>query len=165
VKRVQRASRRLEGRVRRGRRGRGRRIAIAIGADTALDDFAVACLPRYARCIAKHIVRPAWLDPIQIAYSRLAMVDRAKGAHHRAAAELYRDGTNAPPLAAYAHDFVIPSASQALYALDPKKAPETFLGNVVNPRGTHVSGGDERDGDSDMPFVHAVLRDLGKGLV
>jgi hypothetical protein len=56
--------------------------------------------------------------------------------------------------------------SQALYALDPTKAPEeAFLGKVVNPRGTHVSGGDERDGDSDVPFVHAVLRDLGRGLV
>ena len=40
-------------------------------------------------------------------------------------------------------------------------AGDFFLGNELNARATHVSGGDERDGDSDSPLVRKMLADLG----
>ena len=70
-------------------------------------------------------------------------------------------GIALPP---FAHDFVIPSVSQALYTLAPPAAGDFFLGNKLNARATHASGADERDRDSDSPLVRKMLTALGERL-
>ena len=68
------------------------------------------------------------------------------------------------PLPAFAHDFVIPSVSQALYPLPQLPPSAGFLRNVVNHRATHLSGAGEKGLASDWRHVLELLRELGRQL-
>jgi hypothetical protein len=65
-----------------------------------------------------------------------------------------------------ARDFVIPSVSQAMHLFDDPQGPRPpkFLGNALNAKGTHISGGDETDSDSDSGVVRSMLDALGNQL-
>jgi hypothetical protein len=141
-----------------------------IGCDTEIDDLVVGGLPCYERWIARWLLRKHWLGPIQLAYARIAMNEPAgvsgSGLLHSKTNDLYREGVASAEvtLEAYKHDFVIPSVSQAFYALSSPSPTSLFLGNAINPKGTHISGGDESDGDSDKRLVIGMLRALGRRL-
>ncbi len=143
-----------------------------VGSDTALDDLVIegkSCLLRWlVRLLLGQALVPARRGGLR------AHHDGRGGGRHpgRGAAQEDRRalrrrgekpaaGIELPPMA---HDFVIPSASQALYTLTPPAAGDFFLGNKVNTRATHASGADERDRDSDSPFVRRMLADLGERL-
>ena len=147
-------------------------MARSVGADTSLDDLVLEGRNCLVRWLARHLVARHWFAAVEDSYARIAMDEAAAGvAHgelHRKIAALYQTGINdraaglaLPP---FAHDFVIPSVSQALYALAPPVAGDFFLGNRLNTRATHVSGADERDRDSDSPLVRKMLTALGERL-
>ncbi len=143
-----------------------------VGADTSLDDLVLEGRNCLVRWLVRHVVARRWFAAVEDAYARIAMDEAAAGvAHgdlHRQIAALYQNGfkdhsagIDLPP---FAHDFVIPSVSQALYTLAPPAAGDFFLGNALNARATHVSGADERDPDSDSPLVRKMLTLLGQRL-
>ena len=116
----------------------------------------------------------------QLAYSAVAMDEGVSGEPlHPVIAELarqYRDGTNVlgpdrKPfmLPSLGHDFVIPSASQAIgpRGKTPSLVPGTerwFLGNLVNRKGTHLSGAEPGGSDSDEDLVMKLLDSMGNAL-
>jgi hypothetical protein len=59
---------------------------------------------------------------------------------------------------------VMPSVSQALCLFTPPPPRNRFLGNLVNPRATHVSGAERSGAMSDVPYVTQMLRDLSRRL-
>ena len=143
-----------------------------VGGDTSLDDLVLEGRNRLVRWLVRHLVARHWFATVEDSYARIAMDEAAAGVphgeRHRKIAALYQSGVqdraaglDLPP---FAHDFVIPSVSQALYTLAPPTAGDLFLGNALNPRATHVSGGDERDRDSDSPLVRKMLAALGERL-
>jgi hypothetical protein len=75
-------------------------------------------------------------------------------------------GTKTLKIPPRAHDFVIPSVSQSMHLFDDRQGPRPpkFLGNVLNEKGTHISGGDENDSDSDSGAVRSMLDALGQQL-
>jgi hypothetical protein len=142
-----------------------------VGADTSLDDLVLEGRNCFVRWLVRHFVARHWFTTVEESYARIAMDERAahvpRGELHGRIAALYQTGLEdriagiaLPP---FAHDFIIPSVSQALYALSPV-AGDVFLGNKLNARATHISGGDERDRDSDSPLVRKMLADLGDRL-
>lgn len=120
------------------------------------------------------------IEAAQRAYSSVAMDEFDSGAPLRPQQDLlarqFREGASVlgpkgerialPPRA---HDFIIPSISQAIGprgkspTLDPALAP-WFLGNVVNPGGTHISGAEDGGGDSDRDRVKMLLEAMGNRL-
>jgi hypothetical protein len=117
------------------------------------------------------------LAAIEKPWGHICMDEMVSGASMRAeesrVALAYKDGakvlgagTKLVEIPPRAHDFVIPSVSQAMHLFDDlqKPRPSKFLGNVLNPKGTHISGGDENDSDSDSSTVRAMLNALGKQL-
>ena len=143
-----------------------------VGSDTSLDDLVLEGRSCLVRWLVRHIVSRHWFATVEDSYARIVMDEAAAGVPHGdlhgKVAALYQTGVqrgasglDLPP---FAHDFVIPSVSQALYPLAPPPAGEFFLGNVVNARATHVSGADERDRDSDSPLVRNMLAVLGERL-
>jgi hypothetical protein len=143
-----------------------------VGADTSLDDLVLEGRNCVVRWVVRHVVARHWFAAVEDSYARIAMDEAAAGVPHgdlhRKVAALYQGGVQdssaglaLPP---FAHDFVIPSVSQALYSLAPPPAGDFFLGNVLNARATHVSGADEHDGDSDSPLVRKMLTALGQRL-
>lgn len=140
-----------------------------IGSDTALDDLVLegkGCLERW---LVRLLLAKRWFPPVQEAYARIAMDEAAadipRGERHKKIAALYQSGVKDPAagieLPPFAHDFVIPSVSQALYTLTPPAAGKFFLGNKLNTSATHASGAAERDRGSDSPLVRKMLADLG----
>jgi len=119
------------------------------------------------------------LTDAQMAYSCVAMDELVSGVTLTAecgrVAKEFRDGVNVldpkgrlVKLDARAHDFIIPSVSQALgprwAAREPKPAlTPCLLGNLVNNAGTHITGGQE-DGDSDVKPVTTLLEEMGRRL-
>ncbi len=143
-----------------------------MGSDTALDDLVLdgkSCLERW---LVRLLLAKRWFPPVGEAYARIAMDEAAagvpRGERHQKIAALYasgvKDAAAGIALPPFAHDFVIPSVSQALYTLTPPAAGDFFLGNKLNTRATHASGADERDRDSDSPLVRRMLVDLGERL-
>jgi hypothetical protein len=143
-----------------------------VGADTSLDDLVLEGRNCLVRWLVRHVVARRWFAAVEDSYARIAMDEAAAGvAHgdlHGKIAALYQGGfrnraagLDLPP---FAHDFVIPSVSQALYTLAPPTSGDFFLGNALNTRATHASGADERDRDSDSPLVRKMLADLGRRL-
>ena len=124
------------------------------------------------RWLVRHVVARHWFAAVEDSYARIAMDEAAAGVPHgdlhSKLAALYQSGVQDPSagldLPPFAHDFVIPSVSQALYTLAPPAAGDFFLGNALNARATHVSGADERDRDSDSPLVRKMLAALGERL-
>jgi hypothetical protein len=143
-----------------------------VGADTALDDLVTEGMGCLERWLVRHFVAARWFEAAQESYARIAMDEAAagvpRGERHQKIAALYQTGLKGGPagidLDRYAHDFAIPSVSQALYTLDATAPGDFFLGNVLNRRATHASGADERDPDSDSPLVRRMLADLGRRL-
>lgn len=148
-----------------------------VGTDSQLDDFVGAGLNGFQRGVL-NLFRwmgrlPPTLRAAQEAYRRGPMdeapvLQRLVAAGQTVAPEAlkladeYVTGmpagrTTIPP---YAHDFVIPSVSQVL----PEGPEPFFLGNVVNPKGSHISGGSSRNRDSDVARVKAMLKDMAKRL-
>src|SRR5260370_27845414 len=80
-----------------------------------------------------------------------------------AGARVFGTGTKRVAIPPRVHDFVIPSVSQAMHLFDDPQGPRPpkFLGNTLNPKGTHISGGDETDSDSDSSVVRSML-DAGR---
>jgi hypothetical protein len=143
-----------------------------IGANTSLEDLILQTRPWWQRWAVRTFVAPQRFSSIASAYTRIAVDEDARHTppstpRRRRLADLYVSGLpgNAadPRLPAYAHDFIVPSASQALCVLSPP-AGNRFLGNVVNPRATHVSGAHRCGAASDVPHVTRMLRDLSARL-
>ena len=143
-----------------------------IGADTSFDDLVLEGRNWLVRWLVRHVVARHWFAAVEDSYARIAMDEASAGVPHgrlhSRLAELYRSGFNdrsagldLPP---FAHDFVIPSVSQALYPLAAPGSADVFLGNALNARATHVSGADERGPDSDSPLVRKMLAALGQRL-
>jgi len=143
-----------------------------VGGDTSLDDLVLEGRNCLVRWLVRHLVAQRWFATVEDSYARIALDEAAAGVPHgdlhTKIAALYQTGIkdraaglDLPP---FAHDFAIPSVSQALYALAPPTAGDFFLGNKLNARATHVSGADERDRDSDSPLVRRMLADLGERL-
>jgi len=141
-----------------------------VGADTSLDDLVLEGRNCFVRWLVRHFVARHWFTTVEEAYARIAMDERAahvpRGELHQRIATLYQtgfpSGLAGVALPPFAHDFVIPSVSQALYALPPPpSAGDFFLGNKLNAQATHISGGNEQDRDSDSPLVRKMLADLG----
>jgi hypothetical protein len=75
------------------------------------------------------------------------------------------------PLDPYAHDFVIPSVSQAI---GPRRSPNGehgtrppdpyFLGNLINPRSSHLSGGEKDSDRNDVSLTVQLLDSMGREL-
>lgn len=153
-----------------------------IGTDHGLTDFIASGRPWWVRLGLKTLpgkfgfspmIRNAEQSYAQIAMNELESMKRPTGRHGILAEAFGRGctiwGTDRRriPIQPFAHDFVTPSASQALGPIDPHTGDtpgELFLGNLVNPGGTHISGGDASDLDSDRPFVDAMLGALGRRL-
>jgi hypothetical protein len=145
--------------------------AAIVGADTRVDDLAVSERNLVGRFILRHAVPARWFAAVQDPYATIALDELSAGQplspRQSAVARRYREGlrvaapTQDADLAPFAHDFVIPSASQALHVLAPPP-PEVFLGNAINARATHVSGAEERGCDSDAPAVRRMLRAIGR---
>ena len=143
-----------------------------VGADTSLDDLVLDGRNCLVRWLVRHLVAKHWFTTVEDSYARIAMDETAanvpRGAWHKRIAALYQTGledhTAGIALPPFAHDFIIPSVSQALYSLPSPPAGDFFLGNKLNARATHISGGNERDRDSDSPLVRKMLADLGKRL-
>jgi hypothetical protein len=144
-----------------------------VGADTGLADLVLAGRSCLVRWLVHQFVARRWFHPVEAAYARIAMDEAAaevpRGERHKQLAALYQTGVEAKSgpgidIGPFKHDFVVPSVSQALYALAPPAKRDYFLGNKLNPRGTHASGADERDPDSDSPLVRRMLTDLGERL-
>jgi hypothetical protein len=146
-----------------------------VGADTGLEDLVLAGRSCLWRWLVHLFVARRWLAPVEEAYGRIALDEAAAGfpldVRHQKIAALYQtgfagQGKDGPGIAIgpFKHDFVVPSVSLALYALAPPAAPDFFLGNKLNPRGTHISGGNEGDPDSDSPLVRRMLTKMGERL-
>ncbi len=110
------------------------------------------------------------LDPAEAAYSGAAMLDSRQDAKERQVG-LQRDflegldvetsDGSTRRIDRFAHDFIIPSASQA--ALPPADPPPRgFLGNLINASGTHLGGSLPEGGESDQKLVVQMLRRIGK---
>lgn len=141
-----------------------------VGTDNRLTDFISAGLPWYMRPVFDTWIRKleSPVHQAEQAYSRIALDERGTlkaldAANALASASTYFEGRPSAGggIAPQAHDFIIPSISQEM----PMGAPEFFLGNAINPRGTHLSGGNERDKNSDKPFVSRMLTEMGERLV
>jgi hypothetical protein len=143
-----------------------------VGADTSLDDLILEGRNWLVRWLVRRLVARHWFATVEDSYARIAMDETAanvpRGALHKTIAALYQMGLEEHvagiALAPFAHDFIIPSVSQALYTLPSPAAGDFFLGNKLNARATHISGGNERDRNSDSPLVRKMLADLGERL-
>lgn len=153
-----------------------------IGTDNGLTDFVAGGRPWWIRAALNHLPDHLGFSPMlrnaERSYSQIVMneLESASKTSPRHAVLTQAIGRGCAVWGSdrrrvridpFAHDFVIPSASQALGPIDPGSddAPsEYFLGNLVNPGGTHISGGDASDPDSDEPLVHAMLGALGRRL-
>jgi hypothetical protein len=143
-----------------------------VGADTALDDLVVEGMPWWKSLIVRHIVGQEYFEAAQSAYAHIAMDEvGAKipmGTNEGLLGSLFQNGFSKAGIVTgigpFAHDFVIPSVSQAMYTIETTPPSASFLGNTVNPKGTHISGADETDGDSDKNAVFQMLNNLGKRL-
>jgi hypothetical protein len=144
-----------------------------IGANSSLEDLILQTRPWWQRWAVRRFVAPQRFSNIESAYTRIAVDEDARhhpptGARRRRLAGLYVAGVpgNAadPELPAYAHDFVVPSVSQALCLLTPPPPGNRFLGNVVNPSATHISGAYPGGAPSDVPHVRRMLRTLSDRL-
>jgi len=152
-----------------------------IGTDSGLSDFVAAGRPWWMQLALRYLsTKAGFSDPIEQAekaYSQIVMNELETGrplcGREAALAEAYRTGCRITgvggsliELPPQAHDFVIPSVSQALGPLNGEEsdARDYFLGNSVNPKGTHISGGDESDPDSDKTLVMSMLELMGRRL-
>jgi hypothetical protein len=152
-----------------------------IGTDNGLKDVLVSLLPWYAKGPAAMFSQSFGLDgrlalAVQ-AYSGVSLNEAVSGEPltplvKDLAADYENGCTVLSPeetplsLPALAHDFVITSVSQSVGPrgagkLSSEKAPY-FLGNLVNAKGTHISGADENDPGNDLPRVAQLLKAMGK---
>ncbi len=146
--------------------------AAIIGRDTRFDDLALSGACWIVRQLHRpiHWLGSRWFAPIEGAYARVTFDEAQNGLpkqrRHGQMAALYQSGARMVgadgPLPAYAHDFVIPSVSQALYPLPELPPSAGFLRNVVNRRATHLSGAAETGFASDRPAVLELLGELGR---
>jgi hypothetical protein len=143
-----------------------------IGTDTSFDDLVLEGRSCLVRWLVRHLVARHWFATVEDSYARIALDEAGAGVPHgdlhTRLAALYQTGVSdraagidVPP---FAHDFVIPSVSQALYTLAPPPEGDFFLGNKVNARATHASGADESDRDSDSRLVRQMLAQMGDRL-
>jgi len=145
-----------------------------IGANSSLEDLILQTRPWYERWPVRKLVAPTRFSNIETAYSKIALNEEANHqyppgtplrrqlAHHYARG---LDGNGADPeLPGFAHDFVIPSVSEALCLFNPPPPGNRFLGNVVNRRATHISGAQPSGRASDVPYVLRMLGDLSQRL-
>jgi len=140
-----------------------------IGTDNQLSDLVVSGRPWYQRLVLRLVQQVAGLaTPIgeaEMAYAKIAMDEREilgkiASPKAQAVAKRYWEGDPDHSIPPRAHDFVIPSVSQLI----PEGARPFFLGNEINPKGTHISGAKEHEPDSDRPFVVRMLAEMGKRL-
>ncbi len=141
-----------------------------IGSNASLEDLILQTRPWWQRWAIRWLVAPRWFSNTESAYTNIALNEDAKHnppstPRRRRMADLYARGLAGngaePELPPYAHDFAIPSAWQALCLFNPPPPQNTFLGNVVNPRATHVSGAQPDGAGSAVPHVVRMLRGLG----
>jgi len=143
-----------------------------VGGDPSLEDLILQERPWWQRGLIRLFVNPGHFSDVGRPFARIAMDEAAahipQGPRHAQLAELYRTGLtgsaaelSVPP---FAHDFAIPSVSQALYPLGQRPRDAAFLGNRLNARATHVSGADPGAAECDLPMVEDLLRDLGERL-
>lgn len=143
-----------------------------IGGDPSVEDLILQERPWWQRWLIRLFVRPSHFDDVGRPYGTIALNEAGahipQGPRHTQLAELYRAGTTGTAaevaLPPFAHDFAIPAVSQAFYALGQRPPNAPFLGNRLNPKATHLSGGDPRAAESDQPLVEELLRDLADRL-
>jgi len=145
-----------------------------IGANSSLEDLILQTLPWYERFAIRKLVAPKRFTDIESSYSTIAMNEEATHENppetplRRWLAHAYTRGLGGngaePELPRFAHDFAIPSVSETLCLFNPPPPRDRFLGNVVNRRATHISGGEPRGRASDVPYVLGMLGDLSRRL-
>jgi hypothetical protein len=145
-----------------------------IGSDSSLDDLVGAALSAWwERLGVRYLLPKRWFNAVEGAYTHISMNEARAAAQMKPLqtrlAALFQGGiatstATMPVLEPYAHDFISPSVSQALHALAVTPPGPLFLGNVVNPKGTHISGGEESHSGSDRSLVSAMLEALGHQL-
>lgn len=153
--------------------------AAVVGTDTSAEDFVRAELPLSVKVVLFFKPNAAGLQDrlrrLSSAYSQLALNELATGRtlgplEARVASEYVSGVTVQTPggapeaLRPLAHDFVIPSASQALGPRGGGAASPQFLGNLINAKGTHLSGAGEDGDGSDAPLVRQALKLLAARL-
>jgi hypothetical protein len=145
-----------------------------IGANSSLEDLILQPRPWFWRWAVRTFVAPERFTNIETAYSKIAMNEDANHLHppdtplRRRLADVYARGLPGngvdPELPRFAHDFVIPSASETLCLFNQPPRKHRFLGNVVNRRATHISGAQPCGVASDVPYVKRMLSDLSERL-
>lgn len=143
-----------------------------VGGDPSAEDLILQERPWWQRWLIRLLVDPGDFADVGRPFARIAMDEAAahipQGPRHTQVAALYRAGTKGSAaeldLPAFAHDFAIPSVSQAFYALGQRPRDAPFLGNRLNAKATHVSGAAPNAAETDLPFVEDLLRDLGERL-
>lgn len=140
-----------------------------IGTDNRLSNMILSFLDGHCfyKLIAKIVLKSQRerVESAEAAYSK--GLDENDGVYvltgeAKALSILYNDGISFPDMNGKsvtiqggAHDFVIPSVFQRIESNQPK-----FLGMLVNPLGTHLSGALENDKGSDVKFVIKMLQRL-----
>ncbi|MES1208041.1 MAG: hypothetical protein ABUS79_19065 [Pseudomonadota bacterium] len=144
-----------------------------IGGDPSAEDLIVQQRPWWQRWLIRLLAKPSWFDDLARPFAEIVMNEAAspeppQSPLHAALAELYRTGLSGSAaevtLPPFAHDFVIPAVSQALYTLGHRPTNVPFLGNRLNAKATHASGADPDDDACDLPFVEQMLGDLADRL-
>ena len=152
-----------------------------MGSDIRVNDLLAAgrnWLVRLAiRCVPGWLGVADTLAAIEKPWGQICMDETVSGAAmapeesrvalaYMAGVRVFGTGTKSVKVLPRAHDFVIPSVSQAMHLFDDPQGPRPpkFLGNALNPKGTHISGGDETDSDSDSSVVRSMLDALGNQL-
>ncbi len=143
-----------------------------IGGDPSAEDLLIQERPWWQRWLIRLLVRPSHFEDLGQPYTRIALDEAAAhiptGPRHSELAQRYRSGLSGSAaevtLPPFAHDFAIPAASQALYALGGRPPHAAFLGNRLNARATHVSGGDPQSPACDLPLVDKLLGELAARL-
>jgi hypothetical protein len=143
-----------------------------IGGDPSVEDLVLQERPWWQRWLVRLFVAPGRFTDVGRPFARIAMDEAAahipQGPRHAQLAALYRSGLQGTaaelPLPPFAHDFAIPAVSQAFYPLGQRPRDAAFLGNLLNAKATHVSGGDPEAAECNLPLVEELLRDLGERL-
>jgi len=153
-----------------------------VGIDSSTDDLVMQALPWPARVGVRLMPGLSGLrerlDLVKRVYQEVILNERplpARGRWKELVDDYWRDThVQAPdgspvPVPKCAHDFVIPSVSQVLgprapAPVDPGQAPPGFLGVLVNPKGSHLSGAEAEGSASDVEPVKTLLRELASRL-
>jgi hypothetical protein len=151
-----------------------------VGTDNGLADLVAASLPWWGPWAKNLLVWSGALkDAISAsekAYRQIVMNEleakRPLGPREAAIAQAYANGCRIvgvdrpfEQLPPYAHDFVIPSVSHAMGPINAARNPASqLLGNLVNPKATHIGGGQPDGEESDRPLVVSLLERMGRQL-